>query len=63
MFELPYVWGYGLLTINPDVRNDSGMFFDIIGWTPEDITYADYVQTLWSNFVKFGSDIFDSLAN
>ena len=52
--ELPYVWGYGYLLINPEVRNDSEIFYDAVGWTPEDITYAAYVQQLWSNFAKFG---------
>lgn len=53
--ELPYVWGYGYLLINPEVRSDSEIFYDAVGWTPEDITYAAYVQQLWSNFAKFGS--------
>jgi len=52
--ELPYVWGYGYLLTNPEVRNDSGIYFDAIGWTPEDRPYADYVQTLWTNFAKYG---------
>ena len=55
MGELFYVWGNGYLTINPDVRNDSAMYYDQIGFTPEDITYAKYVQTLWTNFAKYGS--------
>jgi carboxylesterase type B len=53
--ELPYVWGYGYLLVNPEVRDDSGIHFDIVGWVDEDITYANYVQTLWSNFAKYGN--------
>jgi len=53
--ELPYVWGYGYLLINPDVRDDSEIHYDVLGWTPEDITYANYVETLWTNFAKTGN--------
>lgn len=53
MGELPYVWSYAHLLNNPDVRDDSEIYFDIIGWTPEDITYADYVSTLFTNFAKY----------
>jgi len=53
--ELPYVWGYGYLLINEAVRDDSGIHFDALGWTPEDMTYAFYVETLWSNFAKYGN--------
>ena len=52
--ELPYVFGYPFLTLNPDVRNDTGIFFDIFAWNDEDIEYADYTITLWTNFVKYG---------
>jgi carboxylesterase type B len=55
MGELPYVWGYGKLLNNPEVREDSGIFYDIVGWTDEDITYADYQITLWTNFAKYGN--------
>jgi len=53
--ELPYVWGYGYLPTNPMVRQESGIFYDALGWTPEDAVYADYVQTLWTNFAKYGN--------
>ena len=53
MGELPYVWGYGKLLTNPEVRQDSGITFDIVGWTPEDALYADYQITLWTNFAKY----------
>lgn len=55
MGELPYVWGYGKLLNNQAVRDDSGITFDIVGWTEEDILYADYQITLWTNFAKYGS--------
>jgi len=55
MGELPYVWGYGKLLNNPAVREDSGIFFDIVGWTDEDIAYADYQITLWTNFAKYAN--------
>jgi carboxylesterase type B len=53
--ELAYVWGYSYLLINPDVRDNSGIHFDILGWTPEDMPYSNFVQTLWTNFAKFGN--------
>ena len=54
MGELPYVWGYAKLLKNPAVRVDCGINFDIVGWTPEDIAYADYQMPLWANFAKYG---------
>jgi carboxylesterase type B len=53
--ELPYVFGYPFLTLNPDIRNDTGIFFDIFDWNEEDIEYSDYTITLWTNFAKFGN--------
>jgi len=53
--ELPYVWGYGYFLTNPLVRQQSQIVYDVVGWTPEDAVYADYVQTLWSNFAKYGN--------
>jgi carboxylesterase type B len=55
MGELPYVWGYGKLLNNPEVREDSGIYYDIVGWTDEDIAYADYQITLWTNFAKYAN--------
>ncbi len=55
MAELPYVWGYPLLQINPEVREDARFFFDIIDWTlEEDIDYAEFIITAWANFAKTG---------
>jgi carboxylesterase type B len=53
--ELAYVWAYSYLLVNPQVREDSLIFFDIVGWVPEDLPYSDYVQTLWTNFAKYGN--------
>lgn len=55
MGELPYVWGYGKLLNNQAVRDDSGIQFDIVGWTQEDADYADFQITLWTNFAKYGN--------
>ena len=53
--EVQYVFGYPYFSFNPDVRNDSGIYFDTIGFVPEDVTFSKYVQTLWTNFAKYGS--------
>ncbi len=46
---------YPLLLLNEAVRNDSGIHFDIIKWTEdEDVPYADFVATAWTNFAKTG---------
>ena len=52
--ELPYIFGYPFLKLNPEVRNDTLMFFDVFDWNEEDIEYADFMMTLWTNFAKFG---------
>lgn len=51
--ELPYFWGYPLLTLNDEVRNQSGIV-DYFGYTALDIAYAEYWMTLVTNFVKTG---------
>jgi carboxylesterase type B len=53
--ELTYVWGYGYLPTNPEVRNDTGGAIDAVGELPEDIAFTRYVQTLWTNFAKYGN--------
>jgi len=52
--ELQFVWGNSYLAFNPDVRNDSGIYFDSIFYIEEEVAYAKYVQTLWTNFAKYG---------
>jgi len=51
--ELMYVWANAYLVTNPAVREDT-QIQDTLGYTEEDRIYADYVETLWSNFAKFG---------
>jgi hypothetical protein len=53
--ELPYVWGYTYLRNNPEVRQQSGINLDLLTGDDDDIPYADYIQTLWTNFAKFGN--------
>ena len=53
MMELPYMMGYPLLQLNPEIKKDSGIF-DIIPWDEEDIEWAEYGITLWTNFAKYG---------
>ena len=54
--ELPYVWGYPRLLRNPDVRDDSRIYIDIVGWVdPNDIDYTHYFQEMWTNFAKTGN--------
>jgi hypothetical protein len=53
--ELAYVWSYSYLTFNPEIRADCGIELDVVGWTPEDDKFAEYVNTLWTNFFKFSN--------
>jgi len=53
--ELPYVWGYPLMQLNPTVRRESEMFLDLIDWDELDIAFAEYMQDLWANFAKYGN--------
>ncbi len=48
------MWGLSLLQYNDAVRNDSEIFFDAVDWTEEDAEYSIFVETLWTNFAKFG---------
>jgi len=52
--ELAYVFGYSYLHLNPEVRQQSGMNLNIVTGTEDDIPYSNYIQTLWTNFAKFG---------
>lgn len=52
--DVPYVWGYPMLQLNRDVRNQSGVI-DGIGYTSVDIAYSDFWMTLITNFAKTGS--------
>ena len=53
--EIPYVWGYTYLRNNDEARQQSGINLDLLTGDDDDIPYADYIQTLWTNFAKFGS--------
>ena len=37
MADLPYVFGWPFLKLDDNVRNDSGMYFDVVDWMEEDI--------------------------
>jgi len=54
MLDLPNLWGYPMLELNPDVRNQS-CIVDVIGYTDVDVQYSDYWMTLVTNFVKTGN--------
>lgn len=53
--EMSYVWGLPKLFRNSLVTADIGMYAAAAGgWTQEDITYADFIIGLWTNFAKYG---------
>ena len=52
--EVPYVWGWPLLKLNPAIRRESGIILDLIRWDEVDEVYTDYIQTMWANFAKYG---------
>jgi len=49
------VWGYSYLRINPEARQQCGINLDLVTGVDDDITYSDYIQTLWTNFAKYGN--------
>jgi hypothetical protein len=52
---MPYVWGLPKLIRNSKVTAESGMYVAAAGgWTQEDISYADFIMDLWTNFAKYG---------
>jgi hypothetical protein len=53
MLDVPYFWGFPMLQLNDDVRNQTGIV-DVIGYTDVDVAYATYWMTLATNFVKTG---------
>lgn len=50
--EIPYVWGWPLLRLDPEVRRDSRIFIDVVDWTPDDFAYAEFFMDLFTNFAK-----------
>ena len=53
MGEIPYVWGWSLLHLAPQVRIDSRILLDIIDYNSEDIAYAEFTMDLFTNFAKY----------
>ena len=51
--ELPYVFGWPLLQLSPDVRADSLIPIDVVPWNEEDYEYSDFTMDLFTNFAKF----------
>jgi len=51
--DLAFVFGLPHLIRSDAVRVDSGMLKDQVSWTDDDIVFADYVMTLWTNFAKY----------
>ena len=51
--EIDFVWGYPLLPVNPEVRNDS-QFTETRTYNDKDVAYTIFIQTLWTNFAKHG---------
>ena len=51
--DLPYVFGYPYLKLNPAVREETKIF-DVIDWNDDDRNMTNFVITLWANFAKFG---------
>ena len=52
--ELPYVFGWSLMKLAPQVRADSRILLDIMDYNDEDEEYADFIMDLWTNFAKYG---------
>ena len=52
--EIPYFWGWSLLPLAPDVRNNSKIYYDIVPWNDhEDVEYAEFTMDLITNFAKY----------
>jgi len=52
--ELPYVWGWTHLKLNPKIRMDAAIPIDVINWDEEDQEWTDYFLKMWTNFAKYG---------
>merc|ERR1712150_139167 len=54
--ELPYVMGWPHIKLNPELRIETEMYFEvIIDWDETDVEYADFMMDLWTNFAKTGN--------
>ena len=51
--EIPYVYGWVLLKLAPEVRQDSRILIDIADWNEADFEYADFTMDLFTNFAKY----------
>ena len=52
--EIPYFWGWPLLQLAPEVRNDSKIYYDIVPWNDvEDVEFAEFTIDLITNFAKY----------
>ena len=51
--ELPYFFGWPLLQVSPEVRQNSKILFDIVPWNEVDYEYAEFTMDLITNFAKF----------
>ena len=51
--EIPYAFGWPLIGLSEEVRQDTRIFVDIIPYNEEDIAYAEFMADLWTNFAKF----------
>ena len=51
--EIPYVWGWPLLDLSPEVRGDVKMLFNIVPCNDLDYEYAEFTMDLFTNFAKF----------
>ena len=52
--ENDYVWGYALMDLNEEVRNDSHYRVGGRVYNAFDYEYAVFMQELWTNFAKYG---------
>jgi len=53
--DLPYVFAWSMMQLDRTIRRDTGILLDVINWDDEDIQWAEYIMTLWTNFAKYGN--------
>lgn len=51
--ELPYVFGWSLLELAPEVQLDSRVTVPWLDWNELDFDYAEYTMDLFTNFAKY----------
>ena len=51
--EIPYFWGWPLLQLAPEVRQNSRILIDVVPWNDVDHQYAEFTMDLITNFAKF----------